>query len=287
MTRTSFQSCVLAAALWTSGAANALDTFPGDATAVPAGVTLVGAYLIHNGLSDLRVGGQVLEGPKARADVAVLRVLHAMKVGDVQINPQFALPIGRVSGAGALAGAPREQGVGDLSLSASVMLKQDPATRTSVYLMPGVVLPTGAYDATKLSIGENRHKFFLQVGGQTALSGAWTVDGYADLTQFGKNSAFVGGERRQATLYQLQSYLRYAINPSSEVSLGLRHYWGGENRVGGLAQNDALRRTSVLLGASTWVAPHTLLNVQLGTDTSVNVGFKAAPIVELRLARVF
>ncbi len=279
--------CVVTAALCATGAAQALDTLPGDALAPPVGTTLVGVYLIHNGLSDLRVGGAVVPGPEARADVAVLRVLHPLKLGDAQINPQFALPIGRVLGAGSLAGAPQAQGIGDLSVLASVMLKQDPSTRTSVYLMPGLVLPTGAYDPNKLSIGENRHKLVLQFGGQTALSSAWTIDGYADVTWFGKDSAFAGGERRQRALYQVQSYLRYAIKPSTEVSVGLRHYRGGENRVGGQRQNDSLSRTSVLLGAATWLAPHTLLNMQVGADTSVNTGFKASPILELRLARVF
>ena len=279
--------CAVSAALWAAGAAQALDTLPGDALAPPVGTTLVGVYLIHNRLSDLRVGGAVVPGPEARADVAVLRVLHPMQLGGVQVNPQFALPVGRVSDAGSLAGAPQAQGIGDLSVLASVMLKQDPSTRTSVYLMPGLVLPTGAYEPNQLSIGENRHNLLLQLGGQTALSSAWTVDAYADVTWFGKNRAFAGGERRQAALYQVQSYLRYAITPSTEVSVGLRHYRGGENRVAGQRQNDALSRSSVLLGASTWVAPHTLLNVQVGADTSVNTGFKASPILELRLARVF
>jgi hypothetical protein len=287
MTNHFLHLCVAGAALATWNSAQALDTLPGDALAPPVGTTLVGAYLIHNALSDLRVGGEVIDGPKAQATVAVLRVLRPMQIGAYQVNPQFALPVGRVSGQGTLAGAEQAQGVGDLSLLASVMLKQDQQTRTSIYLMPGVVLPTGAYDKNKLSIGENRSKVLVQLGGQTALSGRWTLDGYADATWFGKNNDFLGGERRQAPLYQLQSYLRYAVNPSSELSVGIRHYRGGENRVAGVHQNDALRRTSVLLGAASWIAPGTLLNVHVGTDTSVNAGFKASPVVELRLARVF
>jgi hypothetical protein len=207
-----------AVALCAMPAAHALDTLPGDAIAPPVGTTLVGGYYIYNALSELRAGGNVVNGPKAQADVAVLRVLHPIKLGGYQVNPQFALPAGQVKGEGTLSGAPQATGVGDLSVLASVMLKQDPSTRTSVYIMPGVVLPTGAYDKNKLSMGENRNKALLQLGGQTALNAKWTIDGYADVTWFGSNTDFLGGDRQQAALYQVQSYLRYATSDTSELS---------------------------------------------------------------------
>jgi hypothetical protein len=57
--------------------------------------------------------------------------------------------------------------------------------------------------------------------------------------------------------------------------------------VAGVSQNDALNKTTLLIGGSSWVAPGVLLNAYWGRDTSVNNGFKASSIVELRLAKVF
>jgi len=265
----------------------ALDTMPGDAMAPPVGTTLAGIYYIHNTLSELYSDSKLVTGPKANVDVGVLRVMHPMKLGDYQVNPQFALPFGRVAGDGALSGAPNTSGLGDLSVSASVMLKQDPATRTSVYIMPSITLPTGVYDKNKLNLSSNRHSAMVQLGGQTALNKLWTVDGYADATWYGANKDNLGGTLEKPVQYQVQSYLRYALSGASELAAGFRYYNGGATKVAGVSQNDALSKTTLLIGGSSWVAPGVLLNAYLGRDTSVNNGFKASSIIELRLAKVF
>ena len=282
------QSTALAAAvLACAHPAWALDTMPGDAMAPPVGTTLAGIYYIRNTLPEFYVDGKLVSGPKANVDVGVLRVLHPMKIGGYQVNPQFALPFGQVAGAGTLSSAPHTSGLGDLSVSASVMLKQDPATRTSVYILPGLTWPTGAYDKTKINLSEHRRSMFLQVGGQTALDAQWTLDAYADATWYGSNTDNVGGTLDQAAKYELQSFLRYALSGASELSAGVRYNNGGASKVAGVSQKDAFNKTTLLVGGSSWVAPGVLLNGYLGRDTSVNNGFKASSIVELRLAKVF
>jgi len=47
------------------------------------------------------------------------------------------------------------------------------------------------------------------LGGQTALNAKWTIDGYADVTWFGSNTDFVGGDRQQAALYPLPIPMRW------------------------------------------------------------------------------
>ena len=269
--------------------AQALEAHPGDAVAPPPGMGLVGLYAIHQDLDTLRVKGQDVAGPKARVDVGLLRLFYATKLGDVQVNPQVVLPYGRVAGAGMLSGVPSESGVGDISVLASVMLVQDPATRTSVYVLPGVVLKTGAYDPLKLSIGENRIKTLLQLGAQTGIAKDWIVDGYADVTAFGSNSRNAGGELKQKPLITLQTYLRYAASPSpsTELAVGLRHYRGGETRVAGVAQDDRLSQTAMLLTASHWLDGKTQLMANWGKDLSRNNGFKTSNNIELRAIRLF
>lgn len=270
-----------------AGSAQALEAHPGDAVAPPPGTSLFGLYSIHQRLDSLKVGGQTVAGPELRVDVGLLRLFHATRFGDWQVNPQLVMPYGKVSGAGALSGTPSKAGLGDLSLMASVMLRQDAASRTSVYLLPGVTLPTGDYRNDRLSLGENRHKVFVQLGGQTALSPQWTVDGYADVTLFGANKRNPGGRLTQKPELLLQGYLRYAVSPATELAAGLRHYSGGETSVAGAAQDDRERRTAMLLTASHWVDGKTQLMANWGRDLSHRSGFKASQNVELRMIRMF
>ncbi len=270
-----------------STVSHALEAHPGDAVAPPPGMGLVGLYYIHSDLDTLRVKGEDVAGPKAKVDVGLLRVLYATKLGDWQVNPQMVLPYGKVAGGGTLSGVGSESGVGDVSLLASVMLRQDPATRTSVYVMPGVVLKNGAYDPAKLSIGENRTKMLVQLGAQTGIAKDWIIDGYADVTTFGSDSRHLGGESKQKPLITLQSYLRYAAAPGVELAGGLRHYQGGENRYGGVAQGDSQNRTAMLLTGSYWVDGKTQLMANWGKDLKQNNGFKVSNNIELRAVRLF
>lgn len=270
-----------------STSAIALDTLPGDAAAPPVGTTLVGGYYVYNDLHELRSGGHTVDGPKARADISLLRVVHPIQIGEYQVNPQFVLPYGRIEGRGTLSNVDSASGVGDLSVLASIMLKQDPATRTSIYLMPGVTLPTGVYDKDRISIGAKRYSFVIQGGAQTSISENWTIDAYVDATWYGTNNDNAGGNLKKKALYSAQSYLRYSLSKKTEVSAGVRYTKGGENSVSGSDQNDSLKKTTFLMGGSAWIAPTVLLHLQVGADTSVNNGFKASKILEARLVKVF
>jgi hypothetical protein len=270
----------------TSGA-HALEAHPGDAVAPPPGTSLVGLYAIHQELGDPKAAGRVSTGPGLGVDIGLLRLFHATRLGDWQVNPQMVLPYGKVSGSGALASMPSRAGLGDVSVMASVMLKQDPATRTSVYVLPGMALPTGGYDKGRLNLGENRHKYFLQLGGQTALSADWTLDGFADVTMYGPNADNPGGRLTQKAQTLLQSYLRYGISATTEVAVGVRHYRGGETSVAGVAQNNSVNRTAYVLTAAHWIDGRTQLMGNWGQDASYNTGFKTRQNLELRMMRVF
>jgi hypothetical protein len=266
---------------------HALEAHPGDAVAPPPGMGLVGLYAIHQDLDPLRAQGRDVAGPTAKADVALLRLFYATKIGEVQVNPQVVLPYGRIAGGGTLSSVPSESGLGDVSVLASIMLHQDPASKTSVYVLPGVVLKTGAYDPAKLSIGQNRMKYLVQLGAQTGLGKDWIVDGYADITAFGTNSRNAGGELKQRPLLTLQSYLRYAAAPGTELAAGLRYYSGGETRVANVDQNDRISQTAMLLTASHWLDGKTQLMANWGKDLRMSNGFKTSTNIELRAIRLF
>lgn len=271
-----------------AGGAHALEAHPGDSVAPPPGTSFVGLYAISQKVGDLKVNGQTVAGPGLRADIGLLRLFHAMRVGEWQVNPQLVVPYGKLSGTGTFSTLERQAEIGDASVMASVMLHQDPATRTSLYVLPGLTLPTGGYDRNRpLSLGENRYKYFVQVGGQTAVSPKWTVDAYADVTAYGANDDNLAGRKTQKAQTLLQSYLRYGISATSEVAVGLRRYDGGETSVAGVAQNDRIQRTAYLLTASHWMDGKTQLMANWGRDASYASGFKTRQNLELRMLRVF
>lgn len=281
------QALPLASLLLASTLGHALEANPGDAVAPPPGMGLVGLYYIHQDFDTLRAKSKDVAGPKAKADVGLLRVLYATKLGDWQVNPQIVVPVGRIAGGGTLSSKGSESGLGDVSVLASVMLHQDPTSRTSVYVMPGVTLKTGAYDPLKLSIGENRNKYVLQLGAQTGMAKDWVIDGYADVTSYGANSRDARGELKQKSQFLLQSYVRYAAAPGTELAAGLRHYRGGKTSLAGVDQDDAKNNTALLLTGHYWLDGKTQLMANWGKDLKVNNGFKASNNIELRAVRLF
>lgn len=263
----------------------ALDAHPGDAKAVPVGHGLLGLYYIQQNLKAAKPKAGA--NPAARTNVGVLRALYATEVGGVQVNPQMILPFGSIKGRDQLSSIGSKSGIGDVSLLASVMLKQDPATQTSIYLMPGVTFPTGEYDNSKLSIGENRHKFYLQLGAQTGVTDNWLIDGFADVTFYGDNNDHAAGRLEQKPMFNLQSFLRYRTAPTTEFAMGFRHSTGGETSIAGVDQDDRLRKTSILFTAAHWLTPSDQLMINWGRDVSVNTGFENTRNIELRYIKAF
>lgn len=265
----------------------ALDVDPGDCNAPPPGMSVAGLYYINQKLSPLYAAGQKIDGPELQVDVGVLRFLHSTTLGGLHVNPQMAIPVGRVRGQGSLSGLQSASGLGDLFVAMSVMLKEDQATRTSIYVMPGMTLKTGAYDRDKLSFGNNRLSYLLQLGAQTGLSENLTVDGYAEVSAYGDNKDYAGGALAQRPVYLLQGYLRYALGKGNELALGLRHYVGGRTEVSGAMQSDGQSRSTLLLNGSSWLSPSVQLMASYGRDMSMDNGFKTRDLFQLRLLTVF
>lgn len=265
----------------------ALDAHPGDAVAPPPGHGLVGVYYIQQDLDSFKKNSKQVGNNQLSTQIGLLRGLYATKVGHVQVNPQMVIPFGKVEGKGGLGSVGSKTGIGDVSVLASIMLKQDPKTNTSVYVMPGVKFKTGAYDKTKTSIGGNRNEYYLQAGAQKGLNDKWLVDGYADVTWYGANKDHAAGKLEQDPTINLQSFVRYKASPTTELSAGLRHTSGGETSINKVKQDDQLNKTSALVGVSHWYDKTTQVMVNWGKDLEVNHGFENANNLELRFVKVF
>jgi hypothetical protein len=67
----------------------------------------------------------------------------------------------------------------------------------------------------------------------------------------------------------------------------LRHYSGGRSEAGGVMQSEGQSRSSLLLNGSSWLTPSTQLMASYGRDVSMDNGFKAQDMFQLRLLTIF
>ncbi|WP_299200001.1 transporter [uncultured Amphritea sp.] len=282
-------SIILGSALSTS--AFAIDVDAGDYTALPAGTNLAIAYYQNASRDELYAGGKKLAGDYSLdSDVGILRGVHFTEIGGYTVDPQFLLPFGSLDAGGYVAALGEESGVGDLILAATVWLVNKPAENTYFGITPFLYVPTGSYDNdSALNLGENRWKFTLQGGYITNLTEKVALDLVADVTLYGDNDDFGPGKGtlEQASSLQVQSYLRYQMNPSWDLRAGVSQSWGGETKVDGVNQNDEAEITKMTLGTAYFVDPTLQLLVNYGRDLDVKNGFKEENRLNFRILKAF
>lgn len=273
------------------GAANALDIFPGDYTALPSGTTLGVLYFGHSGNSDLRVGNVPVPDSKYDLFTSIPRVLHYSDIAGVPIAVQAFLPFGaftrhRIGGANALT----SDGVGDLTTGFTVfpLSGADKQGGTTVGLTAYVSAPTGNYSAIRpLNIGSGTWQFFPQLGVIHNLGNGFFVDLAADVTFFNEHREF-GLNYRQDESFQVQAYLRKNFTPTTFVAGGYSGRFGGKQYVSGIDTGLKTEVNSLRVFAGTFVTPTLQISAVGGLDISrPEGGFRNDYSVQIRLLNVF
>ncbi|HBN8289751.1 transporter [Pseudomonas aeruginosa] len=268
----------------------ALDIDGGDYTPLPDGTNMALLYY-HHGYSHSAYshGNNVGGGSHLTQDVGILRMIHFMDVAGFTMDPQFLLPFGHVQGKQAGTDLGTGNGLGDLILANTVWLVNDPASRTYFGVTPMITLPTGNYDKDDpLNIGENRHKYTLQLGFSQELIDRLTLDAAFDGTHFGDNDRYGSGKSTlsQRTLYQGQVIFRYDITPNLDIRTSYSRQWGGEQFVDGVSQGRP-NQSKYTIGTAYMLPTKTQLILGWGRDTSIDNGFKTSSQINLRIAQVF
>lgn len=284
--------CALAAcSLAQPLAANAADVLPGAYTPLPAGTHLVQGFYTYTERNQQVAQGNALP-INARLDsgIAQLRYMRFLNLGGYIVSPNILLPFGKQVARNDSAALGSAGGVADAVLSATVWLRNDAQARSYIGVTPFLVLPTGDYDPNQaLNLGENRWKFILQGGLNTAVADKVHFDLIGDVTVYGDNDQYGRTNARlgQDRSYQLQTHLRYKCSPTSELSLGASHVWGGETQVNGVMKNNALKTTKLILGGATFLRPSTQLAGTFSRDVAVDNGFRESNRLLLRVTQTF
>ena len=126
-----------------------------------------------------------------------------------------------------------------LSLKNFSSYKQD----TIVGVNLQVTMPTGQYDDNKLvNIGTNR--WALKTGfGISKKIASFLLELSADAEYFTTDNKFLLGKKEQEIIYSTQVHIIYTMPKGVWIALDSNYYFGGENTISGVKQDDALNNS--------------------------------------------
>ncbi|SOZ34769.1 transporter [Cupriavidus neocaledonicus] len=284
------RSAAGAALLLGAAPALAIDVDAGDYTALPAGTNLGLLYYQHAERDKVYAGGNRIAGGNLDSDIGIVRYVRFMEIGGYTVDPQFLLPFGKLRATDNLSALGSASGVGDLILTATVWLVNQPEKKRYFGITPFLFVPVGSYDKDQpLNLGEHRWKFALQAGYITPLVDRFTLDLVADVTFFGSNDKFgpSAATLRQDPLVQGQAWLRYHLTDSFDIRGGLSYAAGGESKVNGVSRNDHTNTSKFSVGMAWFPTPAVQVLGTYGRDITVRNGPLESSRFNLRLLKVF
>ncbi|MCY0966297.1 transporter [Parathalassolituus penaei] len=285
-------STAMTAALLASPLSQALEISPGDYEPLPDQLNLAILYLNTTSGKELYSDGKkVNDNFKLDTQVAIVRLLHNIDLANgVKMEPQVVIPSGSLKTSGDADVLGDASGLGDIIFGLPFKWTLEGDSKNVFALAPFVYAPTGNYDKDQaLNMGENRWRFLLQSTYIHHFNSQWALDSAVDVSKTTTNSDFNGGQSdlKQATRYELQSYLRYDLGGGNLLGAGFGHIGGAEREVDGVNQDDALSTTYFRATLSYFVAPQWQLQGLVGKDVKVEEGIKQDFQGQLRITRVF
>ncbi|CZT26474.1 transporter [Pseudomonas cerasi] len=271
---------------------HALEITAGDYEPLPAGMNALLVYAQHAESSDFYSNGhKVSDDFRLKTDVSLLRYIHSFALGNnAVIEPQFILPYGHLKAGGEASALGQTTGTGDLILGAPVKWTLATDNKDVFSVAPYLYLPTGSYENDDaLNLGENRWRLLLQAAYIHHFNARWALDTAADVSWFSHNHDYGPGSNtlEQKARYEYQAYLSYNLSPQTRFAVGGGYIDGGENRVGGVSQDDRLSTAYLRLSATHMLTPTIQVQAVLGKDLEVEEGFREKARLNLRLAILF
>lgn len=223
----------------------AVDLQPGEIQAPKSGINFVQLAYQYSKRGDRYSHGEKQSGDTAIQSTQVqIRLGHSFEISQYPALVYVQTPIGYVHPEGSLSRFEGDAGVGDTTFLQAIWPYANRETRTYLGIGTYLIIPTGSYHPERsFNVGENRYRWTLQVGYQTALAERLHAMAAVDASWFSENDEF--GQRRDTlkrqVLYVGQMGLRHNIN--SSYALGATYFFttGGETRINGVDRDDKMR----------------------------------------------
>lgn len=272
-----------------AGGATAQAIDGGDYIPAPSGVQLGVVYAQFSHAGSLYANGDKVDGD-AELDtaVSVFRYVAYTKLMGKTFDYQVIQPYGHVEAGGSVKALGSATGFADTIFVATLWPIENHETGTYLGISPYIYAPTGEYDADRpINLGENRWRGVLQAVFSQKLSEKWVGEIAGDVTLYGDNDDNAAGRLEQDPTWRVQAFARNLIDDANEANLRLMYVKSGETQVGGIDRNDDGGTLSTMV---TWrhnFKPSLQFLTQVGTDLTVDNGFKEDARLQFRLVNVF
>lgn len=267
----------------------AMDIAPGDYAVPPPETTLMLYYAQYSRSQALRVDdtGSIADS-KLDLQVNLLRFARYGEIGALPFAVQAIIPFGGFDGA-RIGGVEQKTaaGLGDVVLAASIFpVRARNAGGMTVGLSAFLALPTGEYAADAFSIGSGTTAATVQLGVIRPLTAHLSLDAAVDVSITADHTE-AGVAYSQDSQAQAQAYLRFALSPQTNVSLGYAGFFGGKRHADGVYQGLSAEARQLRVYADTFITPTIHVQGMLGRDLSRQGGFEADLVAQLRLLKIF
>jgi len=262
------------------------DVFPGDYLAGSAGLTAFSSYIYQRNWKGLYSDGRSDQQREIDQNVAVVLVAHYFDAlgrrmllsasGGVATSELTDLGAGtRVNGSG----------VFDPKIGWTVWPFLREGARQQLALNFSYIPPWGDYTAGRaINMGQNRARSVASLAWSLDASKALRIEATAESAFFGKNSRFgvTGDTLEQAPAYALTVYGRYLTLGPVDPYMGLQGNWGGETRINGVAREDSVGSSRMMLGLRVGPSTSQILHLRYARDVRVDHGMRLASEFALR-----
>ncbi|MFK0206388.1 transporter [Agrobacterium sp. NPDC090283] len=273
-----------------AGTANALDIQPYDVLPAPPGTAAWTTYIFYG-----KSNTAYLNGDEVGGDLKTLSVSQRLTYYfDILGHPALItgiVPYVDLRDAN-LAGVPLNDtnGIGDTTLAFTYWLYSDTNTNRHLDITAYLGIPTGKYEPVDaLNAGSNRTSYALQLNGAYGLGSDWLLEGSMDVSFYrdNTNSGGAGDVLEQDPTYSAQLWLSYAATPQLSFSAGWGGFWGGEQKLNGIANGFDSDRQQLRAAVSWWINPTLQVLGQVNRDFEVKGGFEADTSFLLRISKLF
>lgn len=245
---------------------------PGDYIGAPAGTQLALLYTQHLWADDFyKQGKKVADNTNFQAEIAMLRYVNFMQLGDWIVDPQIIVPIARQS----MNGAETLTGVGDIILGAIAWPYRNDQDGRYFGFGGFITLPVGSHEDRGFAVTNDRYQYNVQAGYYHSLNQKISLEGVVQAEFYEKQDY---SQLEKGSFFQTDLSGIFKVTDKSNLALTWRYSDGGKEQISGLTTLEDEQRHSMIVSGSTQILPNTQLLLQWKQDLDVNNGLEMSGI---------
>ena len=274
--------CILLVVPNIVSAANSRDYVP-----FPADTFLFCAYFKHISANTLFSNGKKASSDfNLNQNLGIFRPVYYANIGKALygdggliVDPQALIPFGEahLDGAGVGGAQLSTSGIADPTVLATFWFVNDPKGKLWAGFSPYISIPIGEYDKGRgLNLGNNRWGIKPELGIVKGLGEKTYLDLIVNGEFYTENDKYFNGstqvKKEQDPLFGAEVHLSYDITKQWYASLDYFYNYGGETKLDGAKQNDAVNNHGLGLSLFWMVGSNNQLMVEYRDDFSVKNG---------------